>query len=180
MSEAMTIARPYARAAFAQAREEGQLAEWSEVLGLLRQMVSEPQLRALIGDPRFDRARLTRLLLESLPECSRSLENFLHLLVQAGRLPVLAAVCEIFESLYAQAEGLVRVQVQSAFPLTQAQHVSLAQALTRRFGGRVQLREEVDAGLIGGVVLRRGDTVIDASLRGRLQRLRTLLAEAVS
>lgn len=178
MPEAMTIARPYARAAFAQAREEGQLAEWSQGLGLLCRMVSEPRLQALIGDPRLGRGRLNRLLLEALPPCSRSLENFLRLLVQAGRLPVLAAVYEIFESLRAQAEGLVRVRVQSAFPLTEEQRVFLTRALARRFGGQVQLEEEVDAGLIGGVVLRKGDTVIDASLQGRLQRLRALLAEA--
>jgi len=194
MAEKQTAARPYAEAVFALAQERRALDAWSELLALLAAVARDANIQRLAADPRVARARLLGLLLDiagdvqgrtgvaggrmsgATKNISAEGANFVRLLVENRRLTLLPEIAAIYESLKAEAEARVEVSVASAFPLDAAQLKTLEQGLARRFGRTVRLRATVDAGLVGGVVIRAGDLVIDGSVRGRLAGLATALS----
>jgi F-type H+-transporting ATPase subunit delta len=177
MQENTTIARPYAQAAFGYAREQGQLEAWSKVLSFLSLLVADPTMRKIIQDPRIPRARLLELIFDIgrdfLFEEGR---NFSKLLIEAGRIQLAPAIARLYEELRAEAERVVDVDVITAYALDKAQEQMIAEAVKKRTGKQVKVATRIDRGLIGGVVVRIGDLVIDASLRGRLQQLASQLA----
>ncbi len=134
-------------------------------------------MHKLIQDPRISRARLFELIFdiggEYLLEQGR---NFLKLLVEAGRIQLIPEIARLYEELRAEAERVVDVDVITAYALDKAQEQVIAEAVKKRTGKQVKVATRIDRGLIGGVVVRIGDLVIDASLRGRLQQLATQLA----
>lgn len=172
MQERATIARPYARAAFEQACADGRLREWSEWLRFLAAVAADAQMRRVIGSPKLSAAQLTDLVAEiseaRLPPNGR---NFISLLVAKRRLAVAAEIFEQFERKRAAAEGVAEVEVRSAYELDEQQHAAIRAIMKQRLGCEVQLVATVERDLIGGVVIRAGDSVIDASLRGRLRQL---------
>lgn len=194
MAEKQTAARPYAEAVFALAQERNALKAWSELLALLAAVARDENIQRLAHDPRVARARLLGLLLDiagdvqgrtsiagdRMSGATKNLTtegaNFLRLLVENRRLTLLPQIAAIYESLKAEAEGRIEASVASAFPLDPAQLKTLEQGLKRRFGRAVRLTATVDAGLVGGVVIRAGDLVIDGSVRGRLAGLATELS----
>ena len=170
------IARPYARAAFAHAREHDRVERWSEQLALLAAIAVDPEGRRLLADPRLPRARRLELLLEIAGEgLASDVANLVRVLADNGRLAALDEVTAEFERLRAAAENRVDARVLTARELDEQQQQALAQALARRLGCEVRIQPSVDEELIGGVIVRAGDLVIDASMRGRLQRLATRL-----
>lgn len=170
--EKATIARPYARAAFEQAREEGKLRDWSQMLGLIAAVVQDPLMERVIGDPKLGEERLYGLVADICGErLSATGRNFLRILVDAGRLDIAPEVFTQFEEKRARAEGVSDVDVITAYELDAAQQKQVAEAMKKRLGRDVQIRSEVDQSIIGGVIIRAGDSVIDASLRGRLRQL---------
>ena len=159
-----TIARPYAEAVFAQARESGQIDAWSDALSVLSSIAGAPRKRlsdailAIAGGDLSDEAKnLTRLLAEN------------------NRLSTLPEIAELFEGLKIENQGLREVHVLSAFDLNEAQLKGLATALKKRLGAEVELTVETDPSLIGGVEIRAGDLVIDGSVRAKLRKLSTEL-----
>jgi F-type H+-transporting ATPase subunit delta len=172
MQERATIARPYARAAFEQARADGRLREWSDWLRLLAMIVADAQMRRAISTPKLDAAQLTGLLADisgaTLPPNGR---NFLAQLVGKRRLGVVAQIFGQFERKRAAAEGVAEVEVQSAFELDERQQAAIRELMKKRLGRDVKLSAAVNPELIGGAVIRAGDSVIDVSLRGRLRQL---------
>ncbi len=174
--ESSTLARPYAEAIFELAGETGKLTEWSEMLAFLAAVIENPAMDGVIGNPRLDRERMTELLLdigeERLDEEGR---NLVRLLVRNGRVALLPRIAEQFEQRKADAEGVIDVHVTSAYAMKPAQQKMLAGMLEKRLGKKVEIRSEKDPSLLGGVVIRAADTVIDGSLRGQLQRLATEL-----
>ncbi len=177
MAEKQTAARPYAEAVFALAQEHNALKAWSEMLTLLAAVARDERIQRLAGDPRIERARLFALLLDiGGKNLTAEGANFLRLLVENRRLTLLPEIAAIYESLKAEAEARVEASVTSAFPLEAAQLKTLEQGLKRRFGREVHLTATVDASLVGGVVIRAGDLVIDGSVRGRLTGLATELS----
>lgn len=172
MADRTTIARPYARAAFAEAREEQRLAEWNEALSVAAQVVADPRVEALLANPLVTPAELAKLVLEiagsRLDEQGR---NFVLTLAENRRLGYLPEIATIFRELKDAAEGVADVTVVSAVPLDGAQQRTLSEALTRKLNRQVRLHCELDPELIGGAVLRAGDLVIDGSLRARLDRI---------
>jgi len=172
MAEAITAARPYAEAVFRLAQERGELARWSEMLALLAAVAADERIVPLAMDPRVPRERLVTLLLDI---CGDGLNvhgsNFVRLLAENRRIQLLPEIRALFETLSAEAEGRVEATVISAFPLDQAQQAKLAQALKRKLGREVSLTTQIDRGLLGGVVIRAGDLVIDGSASGRLRAL---------
>lgn len=177
MLENATVARPYATAVFEQARETGQVAEWSDLLALLSLLVSDPDLRGLIFNPRVTRQQLQELIFEIGGDVfSDAGRNLVKTLVQAERLQYAPYIKDLYERKRADAEGKVEVEVVTAYELDRRQQDDLAAAMAKRLGKQVQLTTSIDAFLIGGVVIRAGDSIIDASLRGRLAELRNELA----
>lgn len=167
-----STARPYAIAAFRQAQEEGALAQWSELLQFLRAVVSNPTMAGIIGNPRVERTKLIELITDIGGEVfSPTAQNFLKVLVYHGRLTLVPDITELFEEQRRDEEGKARVEVVSAFKLSQKYADAITQAVAKRLDREVDLTVRIDKSIIGGVIIRAGDLVIDASLRGRLQQL---------
>ncbi|WP_447554753.1 F0F1 ATP synthase subunit delta [Vreelandella sp. EE22] len=172
MAELHTVARPYAKAAFEHARDHDALDSWSQALGYLGAAVADDEVRRLLGSPKIENAKKVALLDEMFPEQqSGELTRFLEALADQGRLTALPSIAEQFERLRADHEQRVEVMVTSAFELTADEQTKLANALKKRLNREISITTQVDKSLIGGVILRAGDTVIDGSVRGRLNRL---------
>lgn len=172
MAADKTVSRPYAKAAFEEARESGRLEEWSRGLAVAAQVVHDPRVQRLLDDPRVASAELARLIAGIAgPQLGETGRNFVLTLAENHRLAYLPEISAIFEELKDEAEGVADVTVTSAAELDEAQRRRLSEALARRLKRRVRLHCHTDPGLIGGAVLRAGDLVIDGSLRARLERM---------
>jgi F-type H+-transporting ATPase subunit delta len=177
MAEMQTLARPYAEAVFELARARNGLENWSGMLALITAVAADANMTRLARDPRVERARFLALF---LGVCDKRLDeagaNFVHLLVDNHRLDLLPEIVTQFEALRAEAEARVEATVVSAFALEGAQLRHIGEALARRLGREVNLTAQVDKALVGGIVIRAGDLVIDGSVRGRLQELAAQLS----
>jgi F-type H+-transporting ATPase subunit delta len=172
MADKSTIARPYAKAAFEEARERGRLGPWSEALRTAATVIGDSRVAALLGNPRVTPEELAALVIEIAgPQLDEEGRNFVRTLADNRRLALLPEISALFDELKGEAEGVVDVTVTSAAPLDDSQRTKLAGALERRLGRTVRLQCATDPALIGGAVLRAGDLVIDGSLRGRLERI---------
>ena len=174
MSQALTLARPYARAAFAVARDEGKFAAWSDALGLSARIAADPRVASLLLNPQLSDADAVALL--STDGAGESYARFLGLLAENRRLPQLPEIAALYEALRAEAERVVKAKVTSAAELPAGELEAIKAALKRRFGREVEVATAVDASLIGGAVIDAGEVVIDGSLRGKLDRLQAALA----
>ncbi len=173
MSQALTVARPYARAAFAVAREEDNLAAWSDALGFAARGAADPRVAALLPNPQLSDADAIALL---APEgASEAFARFLGVLADAGRLQELPEIAALYAELRAEAEKVIRAKVTSATVLPAGELDVIKAALKKRFGRDVEIDTAVDESLIGGAIIDAGDVVIDGSLKGKLSRLQTAL-----
>ncbi len=177
MLEKTTIARPYAQAVFELAQESSGNAEWSAVLDLLKRIIADEQMRLLLNNPKVSHKQLQELVIEVGGDSfSQQAKNFVKVLVNAGRLQYAPQISLLFEAMRAEAEGTIEVQVSAAYELEAAQQETIAKRMSARLGKQVKITTTVDETLIGGAVIRAGDSVIDASLRGRLAELSNQLA----
>ena len=171
-----TIARPYAEAVFAAAKESDQVDAWSGALTLLGAVAADPAMAEQIGNPNVPRQHVRDMILgivgDELPEQAK---NLVKLLAENRRLVVIPEIARLFEEFRTAALGVRQVLVRSAYALNAAQQKELVEALKTRLGGDVELTVEKDPSLIGGVEVRAGDLVIDGSVRGKLRRLATAL-----
>jgi F-type H+-transporting ATPase subunit delta len=174
MSQAITLARPYARALFLLAKEAGQLKDVSEALGFSAQASVVPAVARLLGNPLASSEQLLDLLIH--PDAPAVMRDFLNVLAENGRLALLPDVSALFEQLRAESEQVVKANITSATALSDAELNQLTDALKKRFGREVEVRTAVDASLIGGAVIDTGDVVIDGSVRNKLSRLNASLA----
>ncbi len=172
MGELSTLARPYAEAAFRLAQGENDLAGWSRRIATLAVIVSDAQVARLFGDPAVSAGRVAGLVIDvagdDLGERGR---NFIQVLAENDRLALLPEISTQFETLKADAEGILEATITSAQALTQAQIDDLVAGLKARFNRTVNVQVVVDPGLIGGAVIAIGDQIIDGSVKGRLQRM---------
>jgi F-type H+-transporting ATPase subunit delta len=172
MADRLTIARPYARAAFEEARNNGGLAPWSQALQAAALVVKDPRVAGLLDDPRVTPQQLAQLVDEiAAAPLGEHGANFVRTLADNHRLGYLPEIAELFDTLKDDAEGVADVTVTSAGALDPVQRERIAAALTRRLKRKVRLHCETDPALIGGAILRSGDLVIDGSLRTRLNRI---------
>lgn len=172
MAQTATLARPYANAAFDVAKAHGRLAEWSRMLALLAAAVATAEVEALIGDPSLGGEVKAHKLAQALQgELDDRGRRFVLALALYQRLALLPEVARQFEVMKAAAENVLEVEIVAAVALAEPQRERFAQALARRFGQEVQLAVTVDETILGGAIVRAGDTVIDGSVRGRLMRL---------
>ena len=172
MADMTTIARPYAKAAFAVAAAEGALTAWSNALHLAAATVTDERVRQLLGDPRVTPDQLTSFVADLTTESlSAQGRNFIAILAHNGRLDCLPQIAELFDALKDEAEGVTDVTVTSAISLSAQQSETIAQAMADRLKRQVRLHCKLDPSLLGGAVLQAGDLVIDGSVRGRLERI---------
>jgi F-type H+-transporting ATPase subunit delta len=176
MADNASIARPYAKAVFDLAQEADAFNAWTTVLEQLAVISNDADFSALVSDPRVDGANVAELLIDlakdSLPEGGA---NFINLLVLNDRIESLVDINQQYADLVAKAKALVNAEVITAKPLTDDQKSSLAAALEKRLGLKVELEETVDADLVGGAIIKAGDMVIDGSAKGRIEKLTTAL-----
>jgi F-type H+-transporting ATPase subunit delta len=171
-----TVARPYAEAAFAIAKERKDLDAWSEALTLLAAIAEDPKIAARIGNPNVPREEIQSLIFgivgDTLPV---EVQNLVRLLTANKRLSVLPELARLFDQLKTAEQGLRHITVRTAFALSDDEQAALTKSLKGHFGGDVELTVENDPSLIGGVEVRADDLVIDGSIRGRLQQLSNAL-----
>ncbi|CBL47380.1 F1-ATP synthase, delta subunit [gamma proteobacterium HdN1] len=172
MAELTTVARPYAKAAFQYAQEQGALNEWSAMLAFTSAAVSEPIVASIVENPAKTAQQQADVLVQLCSDAMDSTRrNFIALVAKNKRLSALPAIAELYESYKAELEKTVDVEVTSAFELDPQHSESLSSALQRRLGRGINLSTVVDPSLIGGVIIRAGDMVIDGSVKGKLAKL---------
>jgi len=176
MAEAITIARPYANAAFDIANEKVDLKTWSGFLAVMAQSVVDEDIEAMIASPSISDEQVISILVDIAGELvTTEGRHFLALLAENKRLPVLMDIAVIFEQLRADAEQVMTAEVSSARALTPEQEANIAKALKKRTGRDVTLSVEVDESLLGGAIIRAGDLIIDGSALGKLNRLANVI-----
>lgn len=172
MINTQTLARPYAKAAFEFASAAGRIDAWSGMLSLAAVAVDVPQVTELLKNPRLTSENKVQTLVQLFgSDIDEVFRNFVSTLGDNDRLDVLPTIRELFEELKAEAEKTLDVEVQTAFELTPAQLQTLAAALSKRLDRTVNPQQVVNPALIGGVVIRAGDVVVDGSVRGKLSQL---------
>ena len=172
MAELSTLARPYARAAFEYAHGKGDLAGWASALATAAAVSADECVATMLASPAHTAEQLAVTMIEL---CGDALgadhQNFIKVLASNKRLPLLPEISELFEQLKAEQERSVDVTVLSAYALEDAAEQSLAQVLSNKLEREVKVETQVDESLLGGIVIRAGDLVIDGSVRGRLNKL---------
>lgn len=191
MAETTTVvrptaaARPYARAAFEEAQETGNLPLWSELLSTAAAVAADPALQRLLGpwNPRMRGDQKAELVAgvcrdvrgdEEVPEV---FVTFLKMLAEFHRLHMLPSIAVLFERLRAEAESILHAELISSANVTDAQRDRVVASLKAKFQRDVALDCKIDESLIAGAVIRVGDLVIDGSARGRLDKLVTALSQ---
>jgi F-type H+-transporting ATPase subunit delta len=172
MAEVSTLARPYAEAVFRLAREQSDLAGWSERLALASAVASDAGMLAVVKDPMISAERLFGVF---VAVCGDRLggagENLMRLLADNGRVELLPTIAAQFETLREEAEGVLEAEIETAMEPTPAQVAALVASLRARFGKDVQASVKVNPELIGGAIVSIGDRVIDGSVRGRIAQM---------
>lgn len=172
MSELATLARPYAAAVFKRAKETDATKKWSESLAFLSQVLSNDDIAGIVDNPKVSKQALSELMLDICQgQVTDEGENFVKLLVHNNRLGLVASIAQQFEAFKADDEGYVEVEVTSAYTLTKEDKQSLTGSLEKKLSKKVHMNVTVDKSLIGGVLVRAGDQVIDGSIKGQLQQL---------
>lgn len=173
MSELITLARPYAKAAFEFAKGESAVDQWSKDLLVAAGLAQTEEILNYFGRPDVLEDDLVRLV--SGENSTQHYQNFVRLLAQNDRLRLLPEVAELFQHYLEQDSQSLTVDVFSAVELTDAQKQAMTDALSRRTGKQITLQTHIDADMMGGARIHCGDLVIDGSLRGKVDRLKTQL-----
>ncbi|MGZ8217228.1 F0F1 ATP synthase subunit delta [Methylomagnum sp.] len=172
MSELTTLARPYAVAAYNRAKETGTTQQWADALAFLSVVMGNEQVVQAATNPKAKRADFTTAFLDLCQgHLDAEAENFVRLLIQNHRLDLVKQIAELFEAYKAEAEGYVDADVTTAYALDDNEWKTLESVIGRYLNKQARLRVFVDNSLIGGVYIRAGDRVIDASVRGQIERL---------
>lgn len=178
MAEPSTLARPYAEAVFRLADAAGSLREWSDMLANLATVAADPAAAAALNNPHLSAPQAADMLIGILSgRLTAEAENFVRVLAENRRLELLPEIASQFEALKNEREGVVEAQIESAFPLEQAQLDELVSRLEARTGKRVKAHVSIDKDLIAGVRITIGDKVFDGSVRAQLQALETALKQ---
>jgi len=172
MAELSTLARPYAKAAFQVAVQDGSLDNWSKMLTLSAAVSVDATVGVLLADPSRSAEELASAF---LGVCGEEIDvkgsNFIHLLAENKRIKLLPEISEQFDEFKATQEKTLDVEVTTAFELSSETLAKLADSLKTKLERDVKLNTNVDQSLLGGAVIRAGDTVIDSSVRGKLVKL---------
>jgi F-type H+-transporting ATPase subunit delta len=173
MARRETAARRYAEAAFDIGRTDGTLDAWERDLERLGTMLDTPELGRFLEHPAIAFARKEAVLQQVAGnDVSREAMSLVLLMVRRGRPRAIGRMVEHFGELLRRERGVQLAEVRTALPLDDAQRRALEDRLAEITGDRVEMKEMVDEDLIGGVAVRIGDTLYDASVRSRLERLR--------
>jgi F-type H+-transporting ATPase subunit delta len=175
------LARVYARALFAVALEQGKLDVLREQLGQFADAVAEyRQLAIFFFSPYFSTKEKQQALGRMLDGADPILLNFLSLLIENHRMPVIFRIRQQYERLWDEENRTLPVQITSAIALDEQTTASLGRTIGERAGRKVTLATRVDPDILGGIVIRVGNSILDASIRNRLEQLRRHVAQGAS
>jgi F-type H+-transporting ATPase subunit delta len=172
MAELSTLARPYAKAAFEHARDNQELPQWAEQLSVAAAVSADETLKAVLNDPSLTAEQQAKTLCDVCGDAlGAKMHNFIGVLAANKRLGLLPEIYLLFLQYKANQEKSVDVEVVSAFDLADSARDKLAAVLGKKLERQVKVRTSTDRNLLGGVLIRAGDLVIDGSIRGRLNKL---------
>jgi F-type H+-transporting ATPase subunit delta len=175
------LAQVYARSLFQVAKEQDVLDEIKEQLSIWADALGENRsLQTFFFSPRFSSAEKKQAIRRIIDGADERFLNFLELLAERHRLPVTFRIRRDFDELWREERKLLNVEVTSAVELDQSVVSSIGQRIQDRTGRQIELTSKVDPDIIGGLVLRVGNKVADASVRGRLTRLRRQITRAAA
>ena len=172
MAELITLARPYAKAAFEYARADKALDVWSSSLAVVANVVQQAAVEELLHSPTVTSAQKAEMLFKICgEELNEKVKNFVSVMAENKRLALLKEVQQLFEDFKSQQEKFAEITISTAFALDSNVEKALAKKLSKVLESEVSLSADIDKSLIGGVVISAGDMVIDGSVRGRLAKL---------
>ena len=172
MAELKTVARPYTKAAFEFANDKGALDQWSAMLATLSGVAADSDMAKILSNPSLSSEQKAGTLISVCEDyLDESGKNLIHLLAENDRLALLPEMSKQFEQLKAVLQQSVDIEVTTAYELDEQQQQKLTQALSAKLGRDVKMTTEVDQTILGGVVIRTQDLVIDGSVRARLAKL---------
>jgi F-type H+-transporting ATPase subunit delta len=175
------LARVYARSLFQVAREQGHLDELREQLGQLADALDEHrELAVFFFSPYFSTAEKQQALARVLDGADPILLNFLNLLIENHRMPVIFRIRDDYERLWEEENRTLPVEITSAIKLDEATTESVGKKIGERTGRKVTLAARVDPDILGGIIIRVGNSILDASIRNRLEQLRRHVAQGAS
>jgi F-type H+-transporting ATPase subunit delta len=173
------IAQVYARSLFEVAKERDKLDVVREQLGEIADAIAEQHdLQVFFFSPYFSTDEKVEGLQRALQDADEALVNFLELLIEKHRMPALFRIRREFDALWEKENRLLPVQVTSAIELDESTVRQIGDAIGKQTGRRIELTSEVDPGILGGIVLRVGNSILDASIRNRLEKLRKQVVKA--
>lgn len=176
MARRVTAARRYAEAAFEIGRADGTLDAWERDMAKIAETMRHPQLRRLLQHPAIPFSEKERVLRAVLGRSvAEGVVNLLLLMIRRGRPGAIEPMIVRFAELLRRERGIALAEVRTALPLDDAQRAEIASRLRALTGSEIEMDESVDPDLIGGVSVRIGDQLYDASVRNRLERLRARL-----
>ena len=176
MARPVVAARRYAEAAFQVALRDGELDGWRDDLALAADILGRPEVAPVVASPAVPLAQRQGVVSKLLERRVRpGALRLVNLLVGRGRVAILPRVAEEFARQLHAHRGVVMATVTSAVPLTADETAAIRSRVEAMAGSRVELRTEIDPALIGGLTIQVRDRLLDASIRGRLERLRDQL-----
>jgi F-type H+-transporting ATPase subunit delta len=175
MAELTTVARPYGEAVFRAAVEAGSISAFGDALAVLGAAAANPQAVAILGNPKVTVAEKAAVLSAPAGALAPAISNLLTMLIESGKASLLPFIAEHFARLQRQHDGVVKATITSAMQLSDADKSGLVDALSRKYGKRVEAVVVIDAGLIGGARIQVGDDVIHASVRDTLDQMKQAL-----
>jgi len=172
MAESITVARPYAVAAWRHAQAEGKAGLWADMLVLMANIVSDETMSRIVADPRVDAGRLSQLMLDICGgRVNETAESLIKLLAENNKLSLMPEISSVFAALKSEAGGAIDAKLLTAYPVNAKFEQVIAAAMQKKLDREVNFTIEEDKSLLGGVIIRAGDMVIDASVRGQIESL---------
>ena len=171
MADLITIARPYAKAAFDFAVEKNDVDQWLEMITFIGQIASNDAVVKLLKATTASNEAADLMIKLGGEQLNEYGQNLIKVLAQNERLLVLPEVSELFAKYFDEYNKQVDADITSATELNDAQQAALAASLEKRLARKVKLNVSIDKSLVAGVIIRVGDLLIDGSVRGKLNRL---------
>ena len=175
MSEFVTVARPYAKAAFDFAVEHKSVDRWQDMLAFAAEVTKNEQMAELLSGALAPETLSKSFIAVCGEQLDENGQNLIKVMAENGRLKVLPDVLEQFINLRAASEATSEVEVISANALNEEQLAKISAAMEKRLSRKVKLNCKIDKSVMAGIIIREGDMVIDGSVRGRLDRLADVL-----
>lgn len=172
MAELSTTARPYAKAAFEYALAASSLGEWSVMLATAAAVAQQAEVKKFLSSPAMTTEQQAQMFIDVCADTfNAGGKNFIKILAENKRLELLSTISELFEAQKSIQERIVDVELTTAFALDSESEKRLVEVLSKKLAREVNVHTTIDPLLLGGVIVKAGDLVIDGSVRGRLAKL---------